>query len=111
MSVLSAIKSRITLFLSPTCFFHKFFGDSKPTEVSCEVYDLIHYYFFTHGLTYKDIIDVEIFLRQTIKADYTFSESLLPVDFMNYFTRAMQIEDAKKEAVEDAKRENMKNVR
>jgi len=31
--------------------------------------------------------------------EYLFAESLLPIDFMNYFNRAMQIEEAKSNSI------------
>lgn len=68
-----------------------------------DIYEKILFQFFHNSLTYKDIMDVEILLRTVIKMEFAFSESLIPVDFMNYFTRAMQIEDAKKEAIEKSK--------
>ena len=76
----------------------------------CEIFDLIQFIFFHNQFTYKEIIDVEIFLRQTIKCDYFFMETLLPVDLLNYFTRAMQIEEARKDAVEAAKRDKLSQL-
>ena len=93
---------------SPTCFFHKYLGaDVQLTEVIYDIYDTIQFYFFHNNFSYKEIIDVEIFLRQTIQCDYAFMESLLPVDLLNYFARAMQIEQAKRDATENDKREKL----
>ena len=91
-----------------TCFFHKYLGaDVQLSEVLCDLYDNIQFYFFHNNFSYKEIIDVEIFLRQTIKCDYAFMESETPVDLLNYFARAMQIEEAKKDALESEKREKL----
>ena len=76
-----------------------------------DVHELIQFYFFHNNFSYRDIIDVEIFLRQTIKCDYAFMESLLPVDLLNYFARAMQIEEARKDAMDAEKKEKLSQVR
>lgn len=87
----------------PTCFFRKFFGDSVITQLIFDIYEKIQFQFFHNGLTYKDIMDIEILLRTVIKMEFSFAESIIPVDFMNYFTRAMEIEDARKEAIEKSR--------
>lgn len=38
-------------------------------------------------------------------------ESLLPVDLLNYFARAMQIEEAKKDALDAEKRDKLNQIR
>lgn len=83
-----------------TCFFHKFFGSGEITELVYDLYQRLLFQFFHNGLVYKEIIDIEILLRATLKMEFGFSETLIPADFMNYFTRAMEIEDAKKQAME-----------
>jgi hypothetical protein len=38
-------------------------------------------------------------------------ESLIPVDLLNYFARAMQIEETKKDAMDAEKKEKLSQVR
>ena len=66
------------------------------------------FWFFHNGLTYKDIIQVQIFLRAVIKTEYAFTELLTPIDFMNYYNIAAEIEQKKQDDIEASKREKYK---
>ena len=53
---------------------------------------------------------MEIFLKKTLEMEYAFMESLIPVDLLNYFARAMQIEEARKDALDAENKEKLNQV-
>ena len=48
---------------------------------------------------------IQIFLRATIKTEFMFTEYLTPIDLMNYYNLAMEIEQKKIDEIEASKRE------
>ena len=97
---------------SVTSSFSNYLGADIPiSKLRDDIHDLVQFHFFHNNFAYKDIIDVEIFLRQTIKCDYAFMESLSPLDLLAYFARAMEIEEARKDALDAERKESLSRVR
>lgn len=64
--------------------------------------------FFHNGLTYEDILSIQIYLRATIKIEYMFTEFITPIEFMNFYNIAQKIEQKKQDDIENDKREGYK---
>lgn len=47
---------------------------------------------------------VQIYLRATIKTDFMYTDYMTPVDFLNHYNIASEIEKKKEEEAENAKR-------
>jgi hypothetical protein len=63
------------------------------------------YRFFHNDLTYKEILGVQIYLRASIKIEFMFTDFLTPIDLMNYFATANDLETKKQDAIDRAKRD------
>jgi len=92
-----------TRFHSLTSFFYNFIGSNSPvTAEFLENFDAIQYYFFTNFLAYKYLYDIQIFLRFSIKVDYSYSDFLLPVDLLYLHQQAEKIEEERKKTAEES---------
>ena len=99
-------QNRSSWFLSRTSFFSSFLNlDAPITKEYYEIIENILFQFFHNGLEYKEIILIEIFLRASIKTEYTFLQQLTPVDFTNYYNTAVELEQKKLDDAEKHKRE------
>ncbi len=81
---------------------------SSDIPITQEYYNTIEdilFGFFHNGLEYKEIIGREIFLRSSIKTEYMFLEFLTPIDFVNYFEMAYELEQKKLDDIEKNKRQ------
>ena len=102
-------QNRSSRFRSRTSFFKGFLNTDL--LITQEYYDLIQeilFQFFHNGLSYKDILQVQIFLRAVIKTEFMFTDFIAPVELMNYYNIAVEIEQKKQEDLESTKRESYK---
>ena len=60
--------------------------------------------FFHNGLTYEDILGIQIYLRAAIKTEFMFTEFITPIEFMNLYNIAQKIEQKKEDEIEAGKR-------
>jgi hypothetical protein len=75
--------------------------------ITLEYYEIIEnilFSFFHNGLTYEDILSLQIYLRTAIKTEFMFTEFITPIEFMNLYNIAQKIEQKKEDEIENDKR-------
>ena len=86
-------------------FFSSFLNVDLP--ITQEYYNLIEnilFTFFHNGLTYKEILELQIYLRAAIKTEFLFTEFITPIELMNFYNIAQEIEKAKEKHLEEVKK-------
>jgi hypothetical protein len=95
----------LTTFRSLTCFFSKYIGSDYPLDLDVWTYlDNKIFYFFTNGLFYKDLLEVEVLLRFSLKMEFAYVQNITPIDLLNYLSISDRLEEARKKSMEDMKR-------
>ena len=80
-----------------TSFFFNFFGgDEALSEDIIEVYEQLQYYFITNFYSFAYLLDIQIFLRFSLKMEYLYTDGLTPIELMMLAQRAEQLEADKK---------------
>ena len=98
-------QNRSSWFRSRTSFFSSILNTDIP--ITLEYYEIIEsvlFGFFHNGLTYEDILGIQIFLRASIKTEFMFTEFITPIEFMNLYNIAQKIEQKKIDDLENEKR-------
>lgn len=87
-----------------TPFFSRFFGgDESLSEELVNVYEQLQYYFISNFYSYVYLLDLQIFLRFSLKMEYAYTDGLTPIELHIVTKKATDLEEEKKRHSESQK--------
>ena len=61
---------------------------------------MFQYYFFTNFLSHNYLVDIQIFLRMSLKMEYMYTEFLVPAELLYMYSQAEKLETEKQARLE-----------
>lgn len=96
-------------FHSLICFFNKYIGSDYPIDE--EVWNHLdnkEMHFFTNGLSYAELMEIEVLLRFSLKMEFMYTQYITPLELLGYVSISNRLEEARKKSMEDVKKSNFR---